>query len=223
MIDAKRRADSSPERGGVGYADSSGANAQGNRCDFLPGAKGISHAIRLPPCHILARDLGNTGSRRRGGARRIPKTRIREEVSETSVEENLRKLDEAMEALEAHDFDRLDRMNAESIILRAGQPEPQKGRAAVREWNQAFATAFPDIRFRKERSFGQGDWVAAEGVFTGTHKGPLVGPGGRTIPATNKRVRVPMAALVKIEGGEFTELAVYSDQLALLNQLGINP
>ncbi len=50
-----------------------------------------------------------------------------------------------------------------------------------------------------------------------------MGPGGRTIPATNKRVRVPMAAIVKIEGGEFTELAVYSDQLALLNQLGINP
>jgi len=142
----------------------------------------------------------------------------------TSVEENLRKLDEAMEALEAHNCDRVARMNAESIVLRsAGQPEPQKGRAAVREWNQAFATAFPDLRFRKDRSFGHGDWVAAEGVFTGTHTGPLEGPGGRTIPATNKRVRVPLAAFVKIEGGEFTELAVYLDQMALLNQLGLNP
>src|SRR3989441_10892278 len=99
-----------------------------------------------------------------------------------------------MEALEAHDFDRLDRMNAESIILRAGQPETQKGRAAVREWNQAFATAFPDILFRKERSFGQAGWVAAEGVVTGPHKGPLVGPRGRPILATNKLVRVPSAA-----------------------------
>jgi steroid delta-isomerase-like uncharacterized protein len=141
-----------------------------------------------------------------------------------SVEENLRVLDEAMEAFQAHDLDRLDRLNANSIIWRSpSSPEGVKGRAAVREFNETFTTAFPDIQIRKERSFGQGDWVCLEGVFTGTHRGPLTAPGGRTIPATNKPIRFRVGFVGKVERGEVTEANVYFDMLALLSQLGLMP
>lgn len=141
-----------------------------------------------------------------------------------SVEENLRLIDEAITAFEAHDLDRLDRLNANSIIWRdPGNPEGIKGRAAVREFNQSFGVAFPDIKVRKERSFGQGDWVCFEGFLTGTHRGPLTAPGGRTIPATNKPIRLRVSFVGKLEGGEVTEANMYFDQLALMSQLGLMP
>ncbi len=147
-----------------------------------------------------------------------------EEVAQVSVEESLRLLDSVLEAFNAHDPDRLDKVNAESMIFYAtGLAEPLKGRAAVREWNKTFMTAFPDVRIRKERSFGQGDWICVEGTIVGTHKGPLPGPGGRMIPATNRPIRLDVAATLKVEGGEGTEVHMYLDQLALMTQLGLTP
>ncbi len=141
-----------------------------------------------------------------------------------SVEENLRLVDAAMEALNAHDLDRFAKLHAESV-LQYGPPlaEPIKGRAAVRESSEAILKAFPDIRFKKERSFGQGDWVSVEDIFTGTHKGPLSAPGGRMIPATNKPIRVRHSLIAKVEGGKFTEIHSYFDTLELMSQLGMSP
>ena len=63
-------------------------------------------------------------------------------------------------------------------------------RVSIRQM-RAESTAFPDLHIETVRSFGQGDWVCVEWVVTGTHTGPLMGPGGETIPATNKTARVP--------------------------------
>ncbi len=145
-------------------------------------------------------------------------------MNRTSVEENLRLLDEATAALNAHDWDRFAGLHVESVIQRdPANPEGLKGRAAIREQTQIFDTAFPDRLIRKERSFGQGDWVCMEGIITGTHRGPFMAPGGRTIPATNKAIRVRASVVAKVDRGEFTEVNVYFDQLALLVQLGLAP
>lgn len=141
-----------------------------------------------------------------------------------SVEENLRTVDALIEALNAHDLKRIDKINAESIVFSApGLTEPAKGRHAAREYTQTYLTAFPDLHVRKERSFGQGDWAFVEVVATGTHTGPLAGPGGQTIPPTNKPVRLKYAAVQKLEGGEVTEVHLYFDQLEMLTQLGLKP
>ena len=167
--------------------------------------------------------MGTRSTAPRRGAR-IPKARIREEVIETSTEENVRKLKEVIDAFNSKDFSRLEKLNARSIVFdAAGLPEPLKGREAVSEWNRAFTDAFPDLRFRLERSFGEGDWVCGEGIGTGTHRGPLPGPDGQTIPATNKTIRLKFAATQKLEGGEVTEVHVYFDRLEMVTQLGIKP
>ncbi len=141
-----------------------------------------------------------------------------------SVEENLRLLDKATEATNAHDLDRFASYHVASVIqYTPGRAEPLKGRAALREYQQNFLTAFPDVHLRMERSFGQGDWICSEVIGTGTHKGPLKGPGGRTIPATNKPFRVPGCIVAKVEGGEFAETHVYFDQVDLMTQLGLTP
>ncbi len=62
-----------------------------------------------------------------------------------------------------------------------------------------------------------------EYTITGTHTGPLMGPGGETIPATNKPIRIQGLTVSKFEGGEITEEHDYSDQLGMMAQLGLAP
>lgn len=148
-----------------------------------------------------------------------------------SVEENLRKIDASIEAFNARDMDRFVGLQAESSARHAPPaPEPRKGRDALRDYLQGLANAFqglvnafPDGQIEKVRAFGQGDWTIAELAFTGTHTGPLPGPGGEAIPATNKPVRLPYAVVSKFEGGEVTEEHEYWDQLGFMAQLGLAP
>ena len=141
-----------------------------------------------------------------------------------SVEENIRAVEAAFEAFKARDWDRLDELNAESVVNTGPDlPEPEKGRAALREYWQTFVHAFPDAKAEDLRTFGQGDFVVAEFIGTGTHKGPLPGPGGQTIPATNKAVRLPLCYVFKFEGGETTEVRRYYDLLGMMTQLGLAP
>ncbi len=77
-----------------------------------------------------------------------------------------------------------------------------------------------------ERAFGQDDWVCTELTSTGTNTGPFQGPegpGGETMPATHKPVRVPFCLVLKAEGGKFTEVHQYVDRLGQLTQLGLKP
>ncbi len=123
-----------------------------------------------------------------------------------TVEENLQKVDAAYEAFNAQDWDGFFELYAESVVFYGPDlPEPLKGRAALRKVFEEFLTAFPDIRSKAERSFGQGDWVCMEYTLTGTHTGPLKGPGGETIPATNEPFRLQGCGVYKFEDGEITE------------------
>ena len=141
-----------------------------------------------------------------------------------SVEENLQVNAAIIEAVNAQDWDRYVGLHAESVVSYGPEsPEPRKGREALRESIQAYVTAFPDLRFEEVRTFGQGDWVCAEWVATGTHTGPLMGPGGETIPATNKTARVSGSSVLKVEGGKVTEIHGYYDLLGMMAQLGLAP
>ncbi len=102
-------------------------------------------------------------------------------------------------------------------------PEPLKGRAATNELLKGVFAAFPDLRVRKERAFGEGDWVSWQGVITGTHKGPFLGPSGQSIPPTQMSVLIPFSSVAKVENGKFTEVHTYMDQLGMLVQLGLIP
>src|SRR2546422_956669 len=79
-----------------------------------------------------------------------------------------------------------------------------------------FLKAFPDIRLVTERQFGAGDWITQLSHMRATHTGPLEVPGGPTIPATNKSVRIPVALVARLEGGKFAEINLYFDQMGLM-------
>jgi len=141
-----------------------------------------------------------------------------------SVEENLKVIETATKALNDRDFDRYESLHLNSVLQRGPQnPEGIKGIKAIRASLDPLFEAFPDIRFVAETQFGAGDWITQLSHIRGTNTGPLVMPGGQTIPATNKAVRLPVAMVAKLEGGKFAEINVYFDQAGMMAQLGLLP
>ncbi len=139
-----------------------------------------------------------------------------------SVEDNLRVIERMVRAYNTRDWDLVEKLHSKSVVgVSPDRPEPRKGREAIREEFIAFATAFPDSRLRMTRSFGQKDWVSGEFSFAGTHSGPLAGPGGQSIPATNRPLLMKYAVVYKLKGGEITERHEYFDLMGMMAQLGL--
>ena len=86
----------------------------------------------------------------------------------------------------------------------------------------AFRAAMPDARIEGKTFVEQGETVAVEGIYSGTHTGPLASPQG-AIPPTGKHLALPYLELFRIRGGKITEHRVYYDQMAFLGQLGLLP
>jgi ketosteroid isomerase-like protein len=72
-----------------------------------------------------------------------------------------------------------------------------------------------------DRAFGQGEWFCIQGTLTSTHKAPIQGSDDKTIPATNRRINVPICFVVRIQDSKAVEVWEYNDQLGFLEQLGL--
>jgi len=87
----------------------------------------------------------------------------------------------------------------------------------------ALLEAAPDRVSIVDSLFAEGDLVAEEGRYTGTHTGTLRNPGGVEIPATGKRLDFPFSAVFRVENGKIASIRLYYDQLEVLTQLGLVP
>ncbi len=157
--------------------------------------------------------------------------RSREEKTEMTVEQNLRMVDAAFEAINDQNWDHLWGLHVDNIVMSSPDvPEPAKGREAVQERLQAWGEALPDLSWTRVRGFGQGDWVCVELLIKGTHKGPLrhgfdrrlLGPkSDGVVPPTGNRIELRGCVVYKVEGAEISESHIYYDQLEFLKQLGL--
>ena len=100
-----------------------------------------------------------------------------------------------------------------------------RGRAAIADFYRRNRAAFPDFQAKLDRVIEEGEWVAFQGSWTGTHRGPQ--PLGETsVAPTGRRVE---AAFVGIgQASNETGLVVNMrmivvDQLGLMRQLGLLP
>jgi predicted ester cyclase len=107
------------------------------------------------------------------------------------------------------------RMSAPGGVAGTG---PEMTKAMYSLWQDAF----PDNQVQPVNMVEEGDTVAMEAVFEGTHTGPLRPPSGE-IAATGKHVSVPFVVIFVHRDGRFTDLRLYFDQVELLTQLGIAP
>jgi predicted ester cyclase len=131
-------------------------------------------------------------------------------------------VDVAERSIAARDWEAYGSAFAEDLhMVTSALPGPTTGRDVRLQFVQGIMAAFPDGQVQVERGFGQGDWGCIEVLFTGTHTGPMAGPGGAEIPPTNKPVKWPYCMIMKFKDGLVSELYEYYDQVALLAQLGL--
>lgn len=90
------------------------------------------------------------------------------------------------------------------------------------KWQKAFVRAtheaLADLECTLLDLVAEGDLVAVHWQFAGTHRGELLG-----VPAAGKRVVCRGVALLRVVGGRVVEDVAYTDNLALLRQLGAPP
>jgi predicted ester cyclase len=77
--------------------------------------------------------------------------------------------------------------------------------------------AFPDFHFEADQIIASGDYVVARWHVTGTHKGEFNG-----ISPTNRQVSSRGCTVSEIRNGRVVKSSMYSDQLAILRQLGVS-
>lgn len=94
------------------------------------------------------------------------------------------------------------------------------GRAEVLGFLRVFQTAFPDGRLTARTIFADGSQGAVEGVFDGTHDGPLASPGGEVAP-TGRSINFRWAAVYEVDGDQLISEHLYFDQADFLAQLGL--
>ena len=133
-----------------------------------------------------------------------------------SEADNRRILEEVIAALNAHDMDRYLKCIASSYVWEFDAfPAPVRGLEAVRQVVAGYFKAFPDMHFEIDQIIASGDYVVARWRCTATHRGEFNG-----IAPSNRQVKVRGCTVSEIKNGQFVRSAGYSDQLALMQQLG---
>lgn len=141
-----------------------------------------------------------------------------------SVEENIKVFDSLDEVVKNRNWKAFGEHHTDDVISYSPmRPEPTEGVEAHKEAIKDLFIAFPDMELKRERTFGEGEWVFASYTITGTHKGPLPGPGGNDIPPTNRKVKFPMGTATRFVNGKIAEEHNYFDRMTMLAQLGIKP
>ena len=123
-------------------------------------------------------------------------------------------------AWNAHDPDGVAACYAEDAELHdVGQPEPLRGREAIRESVAGYLAAFSDFHVDTGEPIISGSKVAQEWTVTGTHDGDLMG-----LPPTGKHATTYGCGVVEVgEDGLVRRAANYWNAAALLVQLGLMP
>ena len=128
---------------------------------------------------------------------------------------------ENIDAYSAGDWSRLKAALAPDVVYNeVGSQRRLQGADQMVQAYQGWKQALPDGKGTITRVIANGDSVAIEVTWTGTHTGPLVTPDG-AIPPTGKSVSLFGAQLITIQGNTIKELHQYFDLLTLLQQLGV--
>jgi predicted ester cyclase len=150
-----------------------------------------------------------------------PKRELFEIATSTALEAKA-VVERGMKAFNAHDLEAVARDAAPDIVLTAPGGIKVQGAQAVKEYNQNWIRAFPDARVENKKLIAQGNTVVVEGVFTGTHAGPLKTPMGE-VPPTGRKVKGDFIQVFEIDRGLVKRDYLVYDQVDLMTQLGMAP
>jgi predicted ester cyclase len=97
-------------------------------------------------------------------------------------------------------------------------PGQVQGPQGYRMYFSGLRTAFPDLKVAPETLVADDDSIAFAYTITGTQTGPLMG-----IPPTGKKIKIRGMQISKFKDGKMVERWGSSDELGLLQQLGVAP
>jgi steroid delta-isomerase-like uncharacterized protein len=129
---------------------------------------------------------------------------------------------EFVDAFNAHDEERMRKLNAEDTVLEAPGDVRLEGADAATQYAMAWLNAFPDARITVHNELIAGDWVAQEFTFEGTHQATLTTPAG-DVPATNRELSGRGVQVFRVDGDTVAETRLYFDQVEVMTQLGLMP
>lgn len=144
------------------------------------------------------------------------------EIAASTQAEARSAVEKTYDAINAHDLEAAARYSAPDSVLVAPGDMTVKGPQAIKEFNQNWITAFPDAKIETKRIFAQGNQVAAEAVFTGTHRGTLKTPMG-DVPPTGHKVNGDFLQVFEVDRGLIKNAHLMFDQVQLMTQLGMAP
>jgi ketosteroid isomerase-like protein len=126
-------------------------------------------------------------------------------------------------AFNTSDMDALGACYAEQAVQQHPvNPAGNHGRAAIIGFETGMFAAFSDIDFHVERVIDGGEWATVEAVVQATHTDALAMPDGTEVPATNVRIALPVASIVRLDGdGLVAEEHRYLDVAGMMGQLGL--
>jgi predicted ester cyclase len=109
---------------------------------------------------------------------------------------------------------------SDATITNPDSPIAMSVEEMVRGFNTSLE-AFPDAHVSLGTVVADGDNVAFEMTWTGTHQGPLVMPDGSVLPATGCTVSFAVAVMLETDGDLILRERQYYDNLGILDQLGV--
>ncbi len=133
-------------------------------------------------------------------------------------EANIAAQEQFGKAVNTGDFRAFDEVVASDSIDHDPAPGQGPGPAGFRQFFTELRTAFPDLAISVEHMVADEDNVAIAYTVTGTHRGPLMG-----FAPTGKRVQARGVQIGKFANGKLIECWGSSDQLGMLQQLGLAP
>ena len=114
-------------------------------------------------------------------------------------------------------FDGVEHLVAPSMVIHGAATGPgARGPAVYRSMIEDFRAAFSDLELTIVEMIEDGDRVAVRFHMSGTHTGDFAG-----VPATNRRFQITAFDIVRFENGQAVEHWGQSDDMAMLQQLGL--
>jgi len=120
------------------------------------------------------------------------------------------------EIVGAGDYDRLTEVLADGLVDHDPAPDQSAGPKGIGEFWATFKTAFPDVALEPVQVVATEEYVTAVLEITGTHRGEFLGH-----EATGKSFTVRGIQVGKFADGKMTDRWGATDQLGILQQLGL--
>jgi steroid delta-isomerase-like uncharacterized protein len=135
-----------------------------------------------------------------------------------SKEQNIKAQTRMGEAVNTGNLETLKEVIAPNVVDHDPAPDQGKGPEGFIRFFTGFRQAFPDLEVKVEHLVVDEDNVAFAYTIEGTHKGDLMG-----IPPTGRRIKARGMQIGRFENGKLVERWGSSDQLRILQQLGLAP